>query len=804
MKIRAKFTLSMFLTAMLSLVVSMGLALWHSTQYTTKLTLESAQGRLDTAAQTLSLFFSQRIAEVSTYSQMAVMKSMDFPRIRPFLMAELQRHEATYEKYILGTPEGHFYNTSGGNPNMGGLRTFNDKDPNAKPKHIRKRDYWQQTVGNNSVADQVSYVSDPMISYTTGAKQIVVAATILSDTGKVKGMIGGALPWSDIQGRIKRVHAEVIDQLGWDAKFFLVSHKGTYWYHWDSEKVVNLKLDEDGNPLLNEIGEKIVVKNNVQDDQIPEIASAGIRMVNGEAGYISFVDPNSNIKNYLVYSPIVSAGYSIGLLVPQNQIMAPVRALQFRFFITFLVVALCVTLVAFFLSRKVSSPIISLNDMTKQISRGDLSIQLKPEGSDEICELTDSFNTMVQNICQRELSLKQSEKRLEELNKELEKRINERTNELEIANQSLKKEVDERIATESALRSSENLLKSTGHLAHVGGWKLNVSEDKLSWTEETFRVNRMVPGKQIDIEMAIAAIAPEYQPGFRSAIDNAKAKGKDFDLELELMPVQGESVAWVRVICHACTDNGEVTELIGAYQDITELKKVDQLKSEFVSTVSHELRTPLTSIRGSLSLLKSDELFKLDSNDAMNMLDIAERNSERLLHLINDLLDMEKIETGEINFEWGSYSLAQLLEQSLVENDSFSKSLGVTFLLDSKVPKVNVKVDKERFLQVMSNLLSNAAKFTAPGTNVDISASFDSSGSVRVSVSDAGQGIPKNFQDKIFTKFSQADGSDTRQQGGTGLGLSISKSIVERMGGEIGFDSVEGEGSTFYFCLPVA
>lgn len=804
MKIRTKFTLSMFLTAMLPLVISMGLALWHSTEQTTKLTLESAQGRLDTAAQTLSLFFSQRIAEVSTYSQTAMLKSMDFPQIRPFLMAELQRHETTYEKYILGTPEGFFYNTSGGNPYVKGLRTFNDKDPNAKPKHIRKRDYWQQTVGNNGAARQVSYVSDPMISYTTGAKQIVVASTIISDAGKVEGMIGGALPWTDIQQRIKRVHADVIDQLGWDAKFFLVSHTGTYWYHWNPEKVVHLKLDEDGRPLLNEIGEKTVVKNNVQDDEMPEIASAGVRMVNGEAGHTSYVDPVSNIRNYLVFSPIVSAGYSIGLLVPQNQIMAPVEALQLRFLFTFLVVALFVTLVAFFLSRKVSSPIVSLNNMTKQISHGDLTTQLKPEGSDETRELTESFNTMVRDLCQREFSLKQSEKRLEELNKGLEQRIAERTHELEVANQSLKKEVDDRVATENALRSSENLLKSTGHLAHVGGWKLDVSCNGLSWTEETYRINRVEPGSPVGIDVALAAVAPEYQSDFRSAIENAKTSGKDFDLELELAPTQGALTAWVRVICHACKDNGEVTELIGAYQDITELKKVDQLKSEFVSTVSHELRTPLTSIRGSLSLLKSGSLFELNSDEAMNMLDIAERNSERLLHLINDLLDMEKIETGEINFKWDSYPLLQLLEQSLTENDSFSKKLGVAFLLDSNVPKVNVNVDKERFLQVMSNLLSNAAKFTASGTNVDVSASRDSHGSVRVSVRDFGQGVPESFQNKIFTKFSQADGSDTRQQGGTGLGLSISKSIVERMDGEIGFDSVEGEGSTFYFSLPVA
>ncbi len=802
MRIRTKFTLSMLLTAMLPLVICMSIALWHSTNQTTRLTLDTAQARLDAAAQKLSTFFSERIAEVSTYSQTSVLKTMDFPLIRPFLMAELKRHENIYEKYILGTPEGYFYNTSGGNPDAGWLRTFNDRDPNAKPKHIRKRDYWQQTVGNNTTANQKTYVSDPMISYTTGAKQIVVASTILSAEGTVKGMIGGALPWTDIQKRIKRVHTEVVEQLGWNAKFFLVSHTGTYWYHWDSQKVVHLKLDEKGNPVLNEIGEKVIVKTNIQDESIPEITSVGTRMTNGEHGYASFTNPESNDTNYIVYSPISSANYSIGLLVSHNQIMASVEALQSKFLYAFLIAAIFSTFVAFFVSRKVSSPIVSLNKMAKEISQGNLTIKLQPKGSDEICELTKSLNTMTESLEHREDSLIQSEQRLESINEELEQRIEARTSELESANQSLKHQVEERIAIENALRSSEELLKNTGNLAHVGGWKLDVLNNDLSWTEETFRIHGISPELPINSETIIDCIVPEGQAVFKSAIQNAKEHGKDFDLELRLAKAHGKQ-AWVRVICHASEDNGKVTELVGAYQDITELKKVDRLKREFVSTVSHELRTPLTSICGSLSLLKSGKIVQFNNSTAIQMLNIAERNSERLLLLINDLLDIEKIETGDIDFTWTPCSLVQLLEQSLAENESYSEKFDTSFKLDNETPNVKVKVDKERFLQVMSNLLSNAAKFTAPSTTIDIYTSIISGGRVCISVRDYGQGIPENFQDKVFTKFSQADGSDSRKQGGTGLGLSISKSIVERMGGSIGFNSTAGEGSTFYFNLPI-
>lgn len=803
MRIRKKFTISMLFTAMLPLVIFMGLSLWNSTLQTTKLTLDVAQGRLDTAAQKLSTFFSERIAEVSAYSQTSLMKTMQFASIRPFLMSELERHKGVYEKFILGTPKGHFYNTSGGNPHLGGLRTFNDREPNAKPKHIRKRDYWQVTVGKNNEARQHTYVSDPMISYTTGAKQVVVASTIISANGQVVGMIGGALPWTDIQKRIKQVNDEVIVQLGWEAKFFLISHTGTYWYHWDPENVVHLVLDEQGAPRLNEIGEKTVVKNNIQKETIPEMVVAGERMLRGESGYTSFVAPESGKRNYLVFSPIPSANYSVGLLVPHKQMMAEVENLQSIFIYSFILVAAGVMLVALFVSRRVSSPIMSLNTMIKEISQGNWSMKLKPEGHDEIRELTESFNSMANTLERREHMLKQSEENLEKMNAELEHRITERTHELELTNANLNQQIEERKTIEHALRQSEDLLKNTGHLAHVGGWKLEVAKEELSWTEETFKIHGLAPETNIDLNTAINYFAVDSQPVFEAAVQKAIRYGTAFDLELLLYTSMGLEV-WVRVICHVNKEADCIVELVGAYQDITELKKVEKLKSEFVSMVSHELRTPLTSIRGALSLLNSGQIMVIENEVAKQMLDVAERNSDRLLLLINDLLDLDKIESGKMDFKFSLFQLNPLLKQSLLENESYGKKFSVCYKLGENIPNVQVKVDKERFLQVMSNLLSNAAKFTAKDTPVNVDASLVNNSAVRILVKDHGAGIPEDFQEKIFTKFSQADSSDTRKQGGTGLGLVICKSIIENMGGDIGYNTVIGEGSTFYFTLPLS
>lgn len=792
----------MLLTAMLPLLVSMGIALWHSTNQTTKLTLETAQGRLDTAAQKLSRFFSERISEVATYSQTSEFKTMDFPLIRPFLMNELKRHGTIYEKFILGTPEGHFYNTSGGNPGANGLRTFNDSDPDAKPKHIRKRDYWQQTVGKNSVGKQTTYVSDPMISYTTGAKQIVVASTILSADGDVKGMIGGALPWTDIKNRIKQVNEEVVNLLGWDAKFFLVSHTGTYWYHWNPEKVVHLKLDEEGKPYVNNIGEKVVVKYNIKDEPISEFVKVGERMTKGDSGAASYIDPDSESMNYIVYSPIAATGYSIGLVVPKNLIMAPVKSLQSMFMYAFLFAAVFVVLVAIIVSRKFSAPIIDLNKIVKEISGGNWTKKLKPEGSDEIGELTRSFNAMAQSLERRENLLKESEEKLESTNQGLEQSIEERTSELQIANDLLNKQITDRVAAERALRRSEKLLKNTGHLAHVGGWKLVVKSGNLYWTDETFEIHGLLPEDNLSLDVVCSYFIPEHQSVFIGAINDAKKLGAAFDLELKIISKQRGPI-WVRVICHAEKEDGIVTELTGAYQDITELKKVEQLKNEFISTVSHELRTPLTSICGALSLLNSGEITDV-SSDGKQMLDIGERNANRLLVLINDLLDVEKIESGNMEFIFENCSISKLLQQSLVENESYARQLDVVYTLCANIHDVNINVDKLRFLQVMSNLLSNAAKFTKPETTIDISVLPIDDNVVRISVRDYGDGVPDNFKDKIFNKFSQADSSDTRKQGGTGLGLSISKLIVERMNGEIGYKDNDGEGATFYFDLPIA
>ncbi len=247
-------------------------------------------------------------------------------------------------------------------------------------------------------------------------------------------------------------------------------------------------------------------------------------------------------------------------------------------------------------------------------------------------------------------------------------------------------------------------------------------------------------------------------------------------------------------------ERGEVEGFYTLATDITEIRRLERLKSEFVSTVSHELRTPLTSIRGSLGLLSGGVGGALPDK-ARGLIEIAKNNCERLIRLINDMLDIEKIESGKMTFNLRPLELMELIEQVARANDGFAVQHGVRLQVTAAVPGAKVQGDGDRLVQVLTNLISNACKFSPAGSSVDIAVARLGE-RLRVEVADHGPGISDDFRQRIFQKFSQADATNTRKEGGTGLGLSISKAIIERLGGQIGFFSEPGKGSTFYFELP--
>jgi len=230
--------------------------------------------------------------------------------------------------------------------------------------------------------------------------------------------------------------------------------------------------------------------------------------------------------------------------------------------------------------------------------------------------------------------------------------------------------------------------------------------------------------------------------------------------------------------------------------DVSERKKLERMKDDFISMVSHELRTPLTSIRGSLALIMGGVAGELPEK-ARILTEIAAKNSERLVRLVNDILDIEKIELGTMAFRPAQIDLMPLVEQAVENNRAYAQQWDIELRI-VEAAKARIWADADRLQQVLANLLSNAAKHSPRGGVVEIGVR-KGGGQVLVSVTDHGNGIPPEFQPRIFAKFAQADASSSRQKGGTGLGLSISKAIVERHGGRLWYETAPGEGTTFTF-----
>ncbi len=260
--------------------------------------------------------------------------------------------------------------------------------------------------------------------------------------------------------------------------------------------------------------------------------------------------------------------------------------------------------------------------------------------------------------------------------------------------------------------------------------------------------------------------------------------GSEFPVEIELNPIQSRDGVLI----------------LGVVMDISERRRAERLKDDFVATVSHELRTPLTAITASLALLAAGGAGKLPE-PAVRLVTIAHNNGQRLVRLVNDILDIEKIESGKMTFQFKAVDVRAIVNQAIEANRTYSDDFGVSVRLDADSADGEVRADPDRLVQVVTNLLSNAIKFSPRGEEVVIAIARHED-AIRITVRDHGPGISDEFKPRIFGKFAQADASDTRQKGGTGLGLSIVKQIVNSLGGVVGFESTVGHGALFFIELP--
>jgi PAS domain S-box-containing protein len=364
------------------------------------------------------------------------------------------------------------------------------------------------------------------------------------------------------------------------------------------------------------------------------------------------------------------------------------------------------------------------------------------------------------------------------------------------------------IEVEVQLRTNELML--TNQLLHQSEDRIRAITDsvpaQIAYLDRDF-VYRFANRRYLDIGIDPEAMIGKTMREVRGEASFEKvrpymeqaAAGEPVGFEMTNVGRDGQS-HYYAVECAADRKDGVVNGFYILSRDISALKAVERMKDEFFSTVSHELRTPLTSIKGALGLMRAKMAGSLPA-DMGAMLEIAYKNCDRLVLLINDILDIEKIEAGKMDFRMQPVDIVALVKSAVEANQSYADQFGVVFELESAMPAAMINADEGRIMQVMANLLSNAAKFSPENGRVQVRVARHGR-SVRVSVQDHGAGIPEEFRSRIFGKFSQHDSSDRRKVSGTGLGLSIVRAIVERHGGDIAFDSTLGRGSTFYFDVP--
>jgi PAS domain S-box-containing protein len=491
-------------------------------------------------------------------------------------------------------------------------------------------------------------------------------------------------------------------------------------------------------------------------------------------------------KSYLVgyargrgYGEYPGLGWTVLVRQEEQSAYTPVRRLREYGLAAGVVLAALFSLAGVALARRITRPLDDVAAAAQRILAGETGRIMVPRGYREVQALGRALNTLVAGLVRRK-------RELEQLNATLEQRVAHRTRELELA---LAKVVANEQRIGSIIEAAQDAFIGVDMRGRVCDWN-SAAEAMLGWTRaealgrvaadlimpERFHVSSRALLHRFHDSGALETLGQRVE---RTLL---RRDGREIEVEMSTGLAGSGDDAFFGVFMH----------------DISQRKEVDRLKSEFVATVSHELRTPLTSISASLALLADGIAGELPP-DAQELVGIANASSGRLVRLIGEVLDIQKMEAGGMALERRVQPVLPVLEEAVASMASLAGQAGVALACAAGpgAEALCAAIDRDRMMQVLTNLLSNAIKFSGTGTMV--STRVEAHGArVRLAVSDHGAGIPPAFRERVFQRFAQADGADSRRKNGTGLGLSICKAIVEQHGGMIGFDSEVGQGTTFW------
>ena len=488
-------------------------------------------------------------------------------------------------------------------------------------------------------------------------------------------------------------------------------------------------------------------------------------------------------KGYATYPGL---GWTVLVRQSTADAFEPVKRIQRQVLASGIGLALLFSLLGLIAARRITRPLWSLAQSAQRIQNGEAEkIVPNTRSYFEVNALTSSLNLLVANLLYKEAAFK-------ELNQTLEKRVQLRTAELAHALAGVTAN-ENRVQT--IIDTAQDAFIGVDLHGHITDWNRSAIS-MFGWRSEE------AIGRSLTQLVVPQRYWADYEQAIRNFQDSGKANFFNRRLERTLVNRRGEEIPVEMTIGLAGTHETYFFSIF--VEDISERKKVERMKNEFISTVSHELRTPLTSIRGSLGLLAGGVLGACPPQ-AKKLIDIANANCERLVRMISDTLDIEKMESGNMEFDLAPRALRPLVKQAIDATRGYAEQFNVLLVLhegSAEDAEVVVNADRDRMIQVVVNLLSNAVKFTPSGQAVEVHVGTRE-GQARLSVIDHGTGIPEEFRPRIFQKFAQADTGGSTHKGGTGLGLSICRSIVEQHGGRIDFFTPPDGGTEFFVELPL-
>ena len=607
-------------------------------------------------------------------------------------------------------------------------------------------------------------------------------------------LIAGAAPIVyEANTQLREEQERISKQLG-AANERLVAHLDhpqlSYHRYWTSQNRASLSqaiLVEERNALL-------------QTGTLKSLSDQGqFLAINGHFGV--WLPPGERSKmqrwregRYVHRTPVDKTG-DITAVISELPAAPVIDAVQDKYITLFAVLAVILALgviTATALSRWLTAPIRALTRASETLDdriSGHEVIELPASNIIEFNQLSETLAAMSHRLGDSVAQLRQSRA-------EVQQQVEERTRELDETARLLRGVLE--AATEFGIIATN--LEGRIILFNSGAEKLlgySVNDLHEDDTPALFHA----PEDITDLEPSSATSnnPGAFNEALRKIVAKATVQGLDAR-EWTFVRKDGERIPVWLTITPIRSESGQLEGHLGIAEDITERKRLDRMKNEFISTVSHELRTPLTSIAGALGLISQGATGDLPAK-AQAMADVAYRNTHQLSALVNDLLDMEKLVSGKIKMNLKKEDLRGIVRESLENHSAFADQRSVTLEVSEQETPLYVKVDQQRLNQALSNLLSNAIKFSPARSRVWIDFLKDRAG-ITLRVHDEGPGIPEHFRDRIFQRFSQANTSDSRQQPGTGLGLAITRELMTQMGGDAGFESVEGEGSTFWLWLP--